>query len=193
MKVIVFSLLSLLFFHISCSASIDGGGRCADDITGNVGLEVNVSPDDMGTYYISKVQFAMVSQLNESEWTASQPFWYDQPENLLNWNITIQPLMETGLSSYHNKLLTAVTWTAPEPLLMKPYPNFLEFWINMQPGKLSRDWAVFRIWDGSGNLVRISDFAPLVDPATDIPEPSSLIALLGGLAGIGGIPWRRRK
>ena len=179
-------LLSLCATQSVAWQDIGAGVRNANDSTGVFTFEVNVNPDDMGACTISKVEFAMPTRPDWNLWTASGPHWLADPGVSLDWDVSIAPLPGPSPSWYHNLPLTAVTWTPRESFLIKPYPASLQFELHTAPWGLPTEWSVVRVWGNGNELLCWWDVGPL----SSVPEPSSLLALAGGLGCLAAL--RRR-
>ena len=179
-----------VLFSAPCIAWVGGGVHSAYESQGLFTFDIDLGPEDVNTFYIAKVQLAMPTTPEDSLWTAEGPWWfYDHQEPSFDWDISIERMTETGLSWYHDLPLTAITWTAREPLLMRPYPNTLQFQVQTVPWGLPTNWSVLRAWGSSGELLYWTDFSPLAEAT---PEPSSILSLIGGIAWGGWFALRRR-
>lgn len=190
-NVLIAAIVLLLGISTQSIAGVKAGMYSIDASQGLFTFYAYVAPEQEDTYDVSKVQFAMPTVPESSVWTAQGPWWfYNHPESSLNWDVSIEPLTETGVSWYHDLPMTAITWTAQEPLQMRQFPNILQFQVQTPAWGLPTDWSVVRIWNSSGDLLCWGDCGPLMQP---VPEPSSIIVIIGGLASLGGFALKRRS
>ena len=183
--------ISVLAACSTRSSAWDGITFTVHNIQESTGLftfDVYEEPEDQNAYTISKVEFAMPTRPDWNLWTASGPHWLADPGVSLDWDVSIAPLPGPSPSWYHNLPLTAVTWTPRESFLIKPYPASLQFELHTAPWGLPTEWSVVRVWGNGNELLCWWDVGPL----SSVPEPSSLLALAGGLGCLAALCRRRR-
>ena len=184
--------LAVLILCSTRSLAWDGITFTVHNIQESTGLftfDVLEVPGDQSAYTISKVEFAMPTRPDWNLWTASGPHWMPDPGVSLDWDVNIAPLPGPSPSWYHNLPLTAVTWTPRESFLIKPYPDILQFELHTAPWGLPTEWSVVRVWGNGDELLFWSDVGPL----SSVPEPTSLLALAGGLGCLAALRGNRRR
>lgn len=174
-KVLIAAIVMLLGISAQSFARMSGGVCSRYPSEGLFAFNLSLDSEDAGKYDVSRVEFAMPTVPESSLWSAQGPRWYyDHLEDSLNWDVSIAPMTETGVSWMHDLPMTAITWTAREPEIMRVSPNVLEFQIQTPAWGLPTDWSVLRVWNSSGDLICWYDVAPVMQP---VPEPSSFLAL----------------
>ena len=188
LRVVVMSVLLLCPLQPVLLADVSSTVHNIRESTGLFTFDVYIQSGDLNAYTISKVEFAMPTRPDWNLWTASGPHWLADPGVSLDWDVNIAPLPGPSPSWYHNLPLTAVTWTPRESFLMKPSQGWLQFELHTAPWGLPTEWSVMRIWGNGDELLGWWDVGPL----SSVPEPSSLLALAGGLGSLAALRGRRR-
>jgi len=198
------TVTTLFLVFISCQCFAGGFTVSFDDF----------SPGKELYYYdqgINSVCFNSYEVIDHSESTWGQPH---SGKNVLGWSGNGSPLVAFGNADYNGRPLvnmqhfgvyfSTTLGTVLNLKIYKYHPPHGVLIQNIRIGSTTEAWdnKYIEMYSPTGDINgfmleavsqgALSGFCLDDLTVTPVPEPSSILALLGGLAGIGGIAWRRR-